>query len=167
MTQITKNLGLVRAIHVGINPPINTQMIWYNTNPGENRHYYYDLVDLAWKQLYGGGISYTFNDSATINFTVVGTAVTANVITSIEFPLSFNKDKLEGPNFTLTVPHMLNAELVSFEIWNNNKSPIGSQYIPVWVDENTHTIDFGEEIEGDWYLIAKKRKDYDDESISN
>jgi hypothetical protein len=163
MTQITKNLGLVRAIHVGINPPINTQMIWYNTTPGINRHYYFDVVSLTWVPL--EGISYTFIDSETINFTVLGTTVTAEVIKN-EFPLAFTKDDLDGSNYTLTVAHLLDAELVSFEIWNNNKSPVGGQYVPAWVDKDTHTIDFGEAIEGSWYLIATKRKDYDDESIS-
>jgi hypothetical protein len=167
MTQITKNLGQVQAIHEGINPPINIKMLWYNTTPGINSHFYYDLVALGWLPLYGGGISYTFNDSSTINFTVAGTVVTANTIINDEFPLAFNKYSFDTGTNILTVHHNLNAELVSFEIWNGNKSPVGGQYIPVWVDENTHTIDFGEKIEGDWYLIAKRRKDYDDESVSN
>jgi hypothetical protein len=49
MPPLTKNLGLIKAIHVGVNPPINTKMIWYNTTPGVNKHYYYDVIDLVWK----------------------------------------------------------------------------------------------------------------------
>lgn len=49
MPPLTKNLGLIRAIHVGINPPINIKMIWYNNAPSVNRHFYYDTVTLEWK----------------------------------------------------------------------------------------------------------------------
>lgn len=52
----TKNLGLVKAIHVGVNPPINKKMIWYNENPNVNLHFYWDIVELIWKP-FGGGDS--------------------------------------------------------------------------------------------------------------
>lgn len=51
MPPTTKNLGLVKAIHEGVNPPTNTVMIWYDTNPGQNMHKYYDTVAGAWKAL--------------------------------------------------------------------------------------------------------------------
>jgi|GEM_PF-6050362 len=59
MTAITKNLGLVKAIHEGVNPPINIKMLWYNTNPGEFRHYYYDTILLLWRPL-GSGTTVIF-----------------------------------------------------------------------------------------------------------
>jgi len=156
MTQITKNLGLIQAISIGVNPPINKLMIWYNTTPGINRHYYYDVISLQWLPLYGGGIAYTFEDTDTIVLNSTGSVVTASLN---EFPMTFTKDDLSGaPDYTLIVPHGLNAELVSFEIWNDKKSPVGSQYIPKRIDKDTHTIDFGEEIEETWELRALKRK---------
>lgn len=64
MPPITKNLGLIRAIHEGVNPPLNVKMLWYNTNPTVNKHFYFDVVDLIWKPLYGGG---GISSSITIN----------------------------------------------------------------------------------------------------
>ena len=82
MPPVTKNLGLVRAIHEGVNPPLNIKMLWYNTNPSENRHYYYDTVGLAWKPLTGSGSGtptvYTFTDSNTVDFNTSGNNVTAS-----------------------------------------------------------------------------------------
>jgi len=79
----TKNLGLVKAIHVGLNPPLNIKMLWYNTNPSENRHYYYDVIALMWKPLIststGGGTTYNFIDTNTIDFTQIGSNVSAQV----------------------------------------------------------------------------------------
>ena len=53
----TKNLGLMKAIHVGINPPLNTKLIWYNdsttpytTGPAKV-HYYYDIITSDWQPL--------------------------------------------------------------------------------------------------------------------
>ena len=57
MPPITKNLGLVQAISVGLNPPTNIKMIWYNTNPGINKHYYYDTTLLTWKTIGSNEIS--------------------------------------------------------------------------------------------------------------
>lgn len=81
-TPNTKNLGLVKAIHVGVNPPLNTKMLWYNTNPSENRHFYFDVIDIIWKPLIGGtgtGTSNTFIDSNTVDFYFLGTDVSADV----------------------------------------------------------------------------------------
>jgi rRNA maturation protein Nop10 len=57
----TKNLGLIKAIHVGINPPLNTKIIWYYdgttpyaTGPAKV-HYYYDVITSQWLPLGGGG----------------------------------------------------------------------------------------------------------------
>lgn len=53
----TKNLGLIKAIHVGINPPMNIKIIWYydgttpyTTGPAKV-HYYYDVISSQWKPL--------------------------------------------------------------------------------------------------------------------
>ncbi len=46
-----KNLGIVKAIFDGDNPPQTTFPIWYNTRPDENRHYYYDVIDNIWRPL--------------------------------------------------------------------------------------------------------------------
>lgn len=56
----TKNLGLIKAIHVGVNPPLNTKILWYNdantpytTGPAKV-HYYYDVILADWYPLIGG-----------------------------------------------------------------------------------------------------------------
>lgn len=53
----TKNLGLIKAIHVGVNPPLNTKILWYNnsnnpytTGPAKV-HYYYDVILADWYPL--------------------------------------------------------------------------------------------------------------------
>lgn len=62
----TKNLGLIKAIHVGVNPPLNTKILWYNdattpytTGPAKV-HYYYDVILADWYPLIGGGGAGTF-----------------------------------------------------------------------------------------------------------
>jgi hypothetical protein len=56
----TKNLGLIKAIHVGVNPPLNTKILWYNdsTNPYTSGpakvHYYYDVILADWMPLGAG-----------------------------------------------------------------------------------------------------------------
>lgn len=57
----TKNLGLIKAIHVGVNPPLNTKILWYNdattpytTGPAKV-HYYYDVILADWYPLVGVG----------------------------------------------------------------------------------------------------------------
>ena len=51
----TKSLGLIKAIHVGVNPPVNIKMLWYNITPNDNSHYYYDVKQLKWVKLIGLG----------------------------------------------------------------------------------------------------------------
>jgi len=53
MAQV-KNLGLVKAIHVGTTPPSNTNLIWYDNNTGVNFHKYYDVVGGVWVPLGDG-----------------------------------------------------------------------------------------------------------------
>lgn len=55
MTAISKNLGLIKAIHEGVNPPQNIKILWYNTNPSVYKHFYYDTVATAWLPLTGSG----------------------------------------------------------------------------------------------------------------
>lgn len=63
----TKNLGLIKAIYVGVNPPLNTKILWYNdstlpylTGPPKV-HYYYDVILADWYPLIGTSGSGTFN----------------------------------------------------------------------------------------------------------
>jgi len=57
----TKNLGLMKAIHVGVNPPLNTKILWYNDNTepyttGPAKvHYFYNVINSQWEPLYGQG----------------------------------------------------------------------------------------------------------------
>lgn len=47
----TKNLGLVKSLHVGTTPPTNTNMVWRDTNTGVNKHKEYDPSLSAWVNL--------------------------------------------------------------------------------------------------------------------
>lgn len=57
----TKNLGLMKAIYVGVNPPLNTKILWYNDNTepyttGPPKvHYYYNVINSRWEPLYTNG----------------------------------------------------------------------------------------------------------------
>lgn len=51
MPPVTQNLGLVKAIFIGTSAPSNTNVLWYDDNPGEKKHKYYDTVALAWLPL--------------------------------------------------------------------------------------------------------------------
>lgn len=48
---VTKNLGLVRAIFVGVNPPSNIKILWYDDNLGQKLQKYYDVISATWKPL--------------------------------------------------------------------------------------------------------------------
>ena len=84
----TKNLGLIKAIHVGVNPPLNTKILWYNdsTNPyttGPAKvHYYYDVIVADWMPLGAG---------ATINgiYTYIAFASTCE---GANFSMNFDPD---------------------------------------------------------------------------
>lgn len=52
----TKNLGIVRALHVGLTAPSNTKMMWYDDNPGVKILKYYDNVTSTWKTFDGYGV---------------------------------------------------------------------------------------------------------------
>lgn len=49
----TRNLGLIQAIYKGINPPLNITILWYDDNPGQKIHKYYDVVSATWIPLAG------------------------------------------------------------------------------------------------------------------
>lgn len=45
------NLGLVKAIFTGINEPFNKKVLWYDENPGQFIHKYYDIKTSSWVPL--------------------------------------------------------------------------------------------------------------------
>lgn len=51
------DLGLVKAIHIGLTAPTNTAMLWYDSNTGVKLHKYYDTVTSIWKTLISNLIS--------------------------------------------------------------------------------------------------------------
>lgn len=51
----TKNLGLIQAIYSGLNPPMNTKIIWYDDNVGVKIHKYYDVTISQWIPFGGNG----------------------------------------------------------------------------------------------------------------
>lgn len=92
----TKNLGLIKAIHVGVNPPVNIKMLWYNITPNDNSHYYYDVKQLKWVKLIGlgtgGNINRISNQANNIIKLLNDGLFAQETITSIvDFSVSNNK----------------------------------------------------------------------------
>ncbi len=87
----TKNLGLIKAIHVGVNPPLNTKILWYNdantpytTGPAKV-HYYYDVILADWYPL-----CQNTNPSNGGNFTYIAFA---EACSGEGFSLDFNAER--------------------------------------------------------------------------
>jgi len=87
-----KNLGIVKAIHVGTTEPTNTNMLWFDSNTGINKHKYYNQVLSIWMYLSGvdrvtqSGIvaNTTLDDPILAGFIVVAFEIlnnTANAVT--------------------------------------------------------------------------------------
>lgn len=51
----SKNLGMVKAIHVGTTPPLNTKMIWYDSNLNQQVHKIYNVSTGEWIPITGNG----------------------------------------------------------------------------------------------------------------
>lgn len=51
------DLGFVKAIHTGATPPVNIQMLWYDT--GTSLHKYYDVGAASWVNVAGGVASWS------------------------------------------------------------------------------------------------------------
>lgn len=60
MTLITKDLGLVQALHSGSTPPQNTKLLWYDTNTG--LHKFYIVATQTWTPLSQSAFSGDYND---------------------------------------------------------------------------------------------------------
>lgn len=58
---MTQNLGLVKLVHTGTNPPVNTMMIWFDSNTGVNIHKYYDVPSTSWLPLHNDVILFYAN----------------------------------------------------------------------------------------------------------
>jgi hypothetical protein len=54
MTLVTKNLGLVKALEVGITSPTNLAMLWYDNNSGVKVHKYYNTLTSTWDPILSG-----------------------------------------------------------------------------------------------------------------
>lgn len=50
-----KNLGMVKAIHAGINPPLNKKIIWFDDNINVKLHKRYDYITSLWVPFTSGG----------------------------------------------------------------------------------------------------------------
>lgn len=59
MAKGTVNLGLVKAIHSGYNPPKNKKLIWFDENANQMIHKVFDYPNNVWKPLSDGSGSGT------------------------------------------------------------------------------------------------------------
>lgn len=70
----SKNLGTVRAIHIGSSPPSNTAMLWYNTGINsyvQYKQYAYNIPTSTWGLLGKETVSSTLTNG-TYTYIVVG-----------------------------------------------------------------------------------------------
>ncbi len=76
-----KNLGTIRAIHIGSSAPTNTKMLWYDTTV--DRHKFYNILTSQWEDL-GPIIDKvsTTNADATTIFQIT---IADDTIVSVEF----------------------------------------------------------------------------------
>lgn len=78
-----KNLGTVRAIHINSSPPLNTQMLWYNTGVNfyvRYKHHYYDILTTQWRELGSDSpLSVTLNND-NIVYVTIGSKSTHHLI---------------------------------------------------------------------------------------
>lgn len=93
MSTEIKNLGLVKAIHVGVNPPINNKILWYNNTPNINKHFYYDTKLLQWVPLANS----TVIDSALVKIS----SQSDNIIKNLSDGLYAKETITELVDFTL------------------------------------------------------------------
>jgi len=56
MPGTTKNLGMVKAIHIGLTPPLNTVMLWYDDNVSQKVLKRYDTMSSSWIILSASGV---------------------------------------------------------------------------------------------------------------
>lgn len=42
------NLGLIKAIHVSTTPPTNKALLWFDDNPGQKKHKFYNQITATW-----------------------------------------------------------------------------------------------------------------------
>lgn len=59
------NLGIVKALHVGTNPPENLNMLWKDTNPGVNKMKEWDVETQTWERLSSSVEGAKFQDDIT------------------------------------------------------------------------------------------------------
>lgn len=90
MAFVSKNLGLIKAIHVGVNPPTNIKMIWFNENLGN--HFAYNQNTSAWEPIVGSVSGFlTLTDTPSNYMGQAGKVVKVNLS---ENGLEFDDDEV-------------------------------------------------------------------------
>ena len=82
----TKNLGQIKAIHVGVTAPTNLNMLWFDDNTGVKKHKYYNTSTGLWTllaaEVSGGILTEDFAVTVQLGVTPPGTLIPAG--TSLE-----------------------------------------------------------------------------------
>ena len=77
----TKNLGQIKAIHVGVAPPTNLNMLWFDDNTGVKKHKYWNSSTEAWTllaaEVSGGILTEDFSVTVQLGVTPPGTLIPA------------------------------------------------------------------------------------------
>lgn len=128
MALTTKNLGLVKLVHVSTLPPTNINMIWYDDNIGIKRHKYYDTILSAW--------------------VLLGALAKRGIITPLD-GINYSWDIDDN----LIITHSLGAEDIYVAIKDNTK--ISKLAIPYkTIDSNSVIVYIGERLSGEFCIIC-------------
>lgn len=79
----SKNLGLIKAIHVGVNPPLNKRILWFDDSNSIKIHKYYNFQQALWLPLNNDG-------DITVNGTYTYIAFSSDC-NGADFSLEFNE----------------------------------------------------------------------------
>lgn len=99
MTLVTKNLGLVKAIHEGTSAPSNTSMIWYNV--ADEKHYVYDSDSVSWVLLAGSVQNFTDLSDAPNSFS--GSALKVLKVKADESGLEFVEESVSATDLSFGI----------------------------------------------------------------
>ena len=82
MTLVTKNLGVVKGLHISTSAPVNTDIIWFDDNAGQKIHKYYNTTTSSWTP---------FGAEITLTGDVTGTGIGSLAVTIANDAVTFSK----------------------------------------------------------------------------
>lgn len=135
----TKNLGLIQAIYSGINPPLNTKVIWYDNNVGQKIHKYYKIEISQWVP-FGGDLSIIVNG----HYVYIAYASNCD---GADFNFEFD-DTLHTHTSILSSPTQIGQEELVPELFENKwikfcGDEVGGNFTYIGFADDCNGVNFG------------------------